>query len=145
MPPFYWDAKTGLILTVQHGSTLCMIYCSMYPFKNIFPKKSWDCFLGRTHTGTFHARIVQISTSKGGSNYRFCGYWYWKHNFFNGQLCKGDIGQNFEKVKKNGQGALTSQNKQKQILKLLLASPGAPGVLKEPKGPKDYNHDPFLH
>jgi hypothetical protein len=57
----------------------------------------------------------------------------------------GDIGQNFEKVKKNGQGALTSQNKQKQILKLLLASPGAPGVLKEPKGPKDYNHDPFLH
>ena len=35
-----------------------------------------------------------------------------KNNFFNGQLYKGDIGQNFEKVKKMRQGAPTSQNKQ---------------------------------
>ena len=26
MPPLYQDTKTGLILTVQHGSTLCITY-----------------------------------------------------------------------------------------------------------------------
>jgi hypothetical protein len=35
-----------------------------------------------------------------------------KNKFFNVQLYKGDIGQNFEKVKKIRQRATTSQNKQ---------------------------------
>jgi hypothetical protein len=42
-----------------------------------------------------------------------------KNQSFNGQLNKGDIGQNFEKVKKIRQGAPTSQNKQKKIINFL--------------------------
>ena len=45
-----------------------------------------------------------------------------KNKFFNCQLYKGDIGQNLEKMKKIDQGAPTSQNKQKQILKQIQAN-----------------------
>ena len=37
------------------------------------------------------------------------------NKFFNGQLYKGDIGQNFEKVKKIRQGEPTSQKKQNKF------------------------------
>ena len=52
-----------------------------------------------------------------------------KNNFFNGQLYKGDLGQNFEKVKKiRRQGAPTSQNKQNIYIHYLRAPRGARDV-----------------
>jgi hypothetical protein len=58
---------------------------------------------GQPHTGTFYARIVQISSSYGGSTLNILILWLTdteKNHFFNGQLYKADMGQKCAKMKK---------------------------------------------